>query len=69
MALTSDQEERLEEILHCADSPLLTPWERGFLADLVQRYEEEGEQVIVSSKMWGILLRIETKVQREETET
>ncbi len=64
MALTPDQEERLEEILQHGDSEVLTQWERDFLQQLAERYENDEADVVVSAKMWAVLQRIEGKVNR-----
>ncbi len=63
MALTSDQEEELQRHLEIPlDHPKLGGWDKKFLKDLAEQYEEKGAQTIVTSKMWVQLARIDLAV-------
>ncbi len=65
MHLTLEQEEKLGEILQLAGvyRHMLSDWEKGFVDDLTNQYEEKGSQTLVSSRMWVILGRVEAKCE------
>ena len=63
MPLTPDQEAKLEEVLQLAENEKLNTWEQNFLTELAGKYEEFGVDVIISSKMWVILDRIDDKIR------
>jgi len=63
MPLTIAEEEWLSDLLDHASEywGLLITWERNFVTDLRQRYELEGSQMILSSRMRECLVRIQDK--------
>ena len=64
MPLTPDQEDRLLEILKSAvGNTQLNQWEVGFVTSLNEQYENLGEKLIVSSRMWVILEKIDEKIR------
>jgi hypothetical protein len=40
----------------------LTPWEQGFLADLLARFHRYGDRTHISPKQWALIARISEKV-------
>ena len=60
MALNADQESYLNDILElfAADPTVCTSWECGFLNDQRERYDEEGPNMYLSPKQFGIVRRI-----------
>jgi hypothetical protein len=60
MSLTLDQALYLDAILSAftEDSEACNAWERGFLKDNLDRYEEEGSDAFFSKKQWEIVIRI-----------
>lgn len=62
MALDKDEVARLSWILQSADDQVdLTDWERNFIDDLTERFEDQGKFMTVSDKMWEVLERIHKK--------
>jgi hypothetical protein len=61
--LTMQDEEWLVDLLDSAYEywDRLTVWERGFVEDLRKRYEDEGSQMLLSSRMRECLVRIQDK--------
>lgn len=66
MPLTTEQESWLSDLLAKADDghDRLSQWENAFVADQRRRYEEFGSDIGLSTKQWGVLLRIEEKLDR-----
>jgi hypothetical protein len=64
MPLTLAEESDLQSILDESIAVIdrLTAWEKGFVTDIQERYEEQGAAIIVTGKMWLHLRRIEEKV-------
>ena len=53
--------ERLEREIG-VDGADLTPWEQGFMEDLLKRFHRYGDRTQISKKMWEIITRISEKV-------
>ena len=51
----------LDWILIKAQDADLTPWEDGFLADMIERREKYGDRITISEKQEEILERIGEK--------
>lgn len=64
-AVVDTELKRLDSILNEAgdNEERLSEWERGFVADLVERREKYKETTRVSPKQWAILERIEEKLR------
>jgi len=59
MAVNQADLEYLEEIInYCFDHPKLSPWEKKFMTDMKQRFDQYKERIMVSEKQWAVLERI-----------
>lgn len=66
--LTSEEQTELEAIFElCADfESKLNEWERTFVADNEERYKKDlggSNGYFVTAKMWGILRKIQHKIE------
>lgn len=64
MALDIDQQLRLERIIEYTEltPSKLSEWEHNFVSDQQSRYAEHGVNMLLSEKQWGVLSRIENKL-------
>ena len=63
MALSEDYVRYLEDFFTLTENnPKLTAWERKFVDDQKQRFEEHGAEMWLSDKQKAILMRIEEKL-------
>lgn len=64
MPLSTDECDFLDRVLPLALSAMqhLNSWERGFVADVAERYDEHGSDMFMSKKQWGALHEIENKL-------
>jgi hypothetical protein len=47
------------DLNHLSSLPNLTPWEKTFLSDLIERKEKRGDEFVLSDKQTAILAKIE----------
>lgn len=63
MALTEDYIRWLDDLFTLTDNnPKINAWERKFLDDQKERYEEQGAAMSLSPKQRAILMKIEEKL-------
>lgn len=67
MALTEDQESWLDSFFSLCDTnnSRLSQWEQNFVRDHKERHEEHGVNMRLSPKQWGILNKIDAKLNGE----
>ena len=60
MALSEREDEYLQNVLNAAgeDMAQFNDWERGFLQDQQERYDEYGTDIWMSEKQWGVIDKI-----------
>ena len=66
--LTDEQNEELEQIFNAIaeHGDKLNEWERGFINDNHQRWEQYGKNNYITEKQWTTLLKIYKKVTEGE---
>lgn len=67
MALSEDQTKWLDDFFVLCDvgEDRLSQWERNFVRDQRERYEEHGAAISMSPKQWAILNKIDAKLNGE----
>lgn len=68
MSLTQEEEERLHNLLQTLEgcTKALSDWERNFLADQSNRYQQYGSKIFMSPKQWAVLQRMYEKVTEHD---
>lgn len=67
MALSEEQTNWLETFFAQCDTNAskLSTWETNFVNDQKTRYEEHGGDIRLSPKQWGVLNKIDAKINGE----
>jgi hypothetical protein len=61
--LSSEEIARIKDILESAESSgYLSDWESDFIDDLRERFIQYGSSMLMSSRQWDVLDRIEAKL-------